>query len=115
MAHQYKRRTMSEAEVLAQNLFRTHVRQHLTDDELEEIRLSGLVSSGTPGRQWESIVGRAVSEKEFYEFEVYKPSEVCPYVEKIYAVILVSRDRNNESCYVQWRPDIEPYDGPWFS
>ena len=115
MAHQYKRRTTSEAEVLAQNLFRTHARQHLTDDELEEFRLSGLVSSGTPGPQWESIVGRPVSEREFYEFEVYKPSAECPYVEKIYAVILVSRDRSTESCYVQWRPEIEKYDGPLFS
>ena len=115
MAHQYKRRTTNEAEVLAQSLFRLHARQRLTDDEFEEFRLSGLVSSGTPGRQWESIVGRPVSEKEFYEFQIYKPSETCPYVEKIYAVILVSRDRSTESCYVQWGPEIEQYDGPWFS
>jgi uncharacterized protein YciU (UPF0263 family) len=115
MAHQYKRRTMKEAEVLAQNLFRSHARQHLTGDELEEFRLSGAVSSGTPGRQWESIVGGPVSEKEFYEFEAYKPSEACPYVEKIYAIVLVSRDRSTDSCYVQWRPEVEQYDGPWFS
>lgn len=100
MAHQYKRRTMNEAAVLAQDLFRSHARQHLTDDELEE---------------WESIVGRPVSEKEFYEFEVYKPSETCPYVEKIYAIVLVSRDRSTNHCYVQWRPEVEQYNGPSFS
>ena len=114
MAYQYKRRTTNEAEVLAQNLFRSNAPQHLTGDELEEFRLSGLVSSGTPGREWERIVARPVSEKEFYEFEVYKPSATCPYVEKIYAVILVSRDPSTDRCYVQWRPEIEQYDGPWF-
>lgn len=91
---------MNEAAVLAQDLFRSHARQHLTDDELEE---------------WESIVGRPVSEKEFYEFEVYKPSETCPYVEKIYAIVLVSRDRSTNHCYVQWRPEVEQYNGPSFS
>lgn len=106
---------MNEAAVLAQDLFRSHARQHLTDDELEEFRLSGSVSSGTPRRQWESIAGRPVSEKEFYEFEVYKPSETCPYVEKIYAIVLVSRDRSTNHCYVQWRPEVEQYNGPSFS
>ena len=115
MAHQYKRRTMNETEVLAQSLFRSQAERHLTEGEIEEFRLSGLISSGTPGRQWESIVGKPVSEREFYEYQVYKPSEVCPYVEKIYAIILVSRDRENENCYVQWKPTVEPYEGPWFS
>ena len=101
--------------MLAQNLFRSQARQHLTADELEEFRSSGAVSSGTPGRQWESIVGRPVGENEFYEFEVYKPSQACPYVEKIYATVLVSRDRGTNSCYVQWRPEVWQYDGPWFS
>ena len=115
MATQYKRRTMSETEVLAQNLFRSLATQHLSADEVEEFRQAGLISSGGPKIQWESMLGRPVSEGEFYEYQLCKPSEICPYVEKIYAVILVSRNRDNENCYVQWKPKLEPYEGPWFS
>ena len=72
---------------------------------MEEFRQAGLISSGGPKMQWESMLGRPVSEREFYEYQLYKPSEICPYVEKIYAVILVSRNRDNENCYVQWKPN----------
>ena len=106
---------MDEAEVLAQNLFRSQAMQHLTEVEIEECRKSGTVTSGSPKHRWEAIVGKPVSDREFYEYQIYKPSEVCPYVEKIYAVILVSRNRDNDSCYAQWKPAIEPYEGPWFS
>jgi uncharacterized protein YciU (UPF0263 family) len=115
MPHQYKRRTMNETQELAQNLFRSEVQRHLSEEEIEELREFGASSGGTPRTDWEMIVGRAVSEREFYEHRVYKPSDVCPYVERIYAVILVSRLREGEECYVQWNPAVEPYDGPWFS
>jgi hypothetical protein len=48
MAHQYKRRTMDEAAVLAQNLFRSQATQHLTEEEIEKFQASGTVTSGTP-------------------------------------------------------------------
>jgi uncharacterized protein YciU (UPF0263 family) len=115
MAHQYKRRTMDEAAVLAQNLFRSQVAEHLTEEEIEECRRHSTVGSGSPRHEWETIVGRRVSDREFYEYEIYKPSDICPYVEKIYAVILVPRSRESESCYIQWKPTLEPYEGPWFS
>lgn len=106
---------MDETQALAQSLFRSQVAEHFTEEEIEEIRQSGTSTSGTPRSQWECIVGRPVNEREFYEHRVYKPSDECPYVEKIYAVILVSRDRENQDCYVQWKPIVEPYEGPWFS
>lgn len=106
---------MDEAKVLAQNLFRSQADEHLTKEELEEFFNSGTVGSGSPKHKWEGIVGWPVTDREFYEYQLYKPSNECPYVEKIYAVILVSRSRENEGCYVQWKPPVEPYRGPWFS
>jgi Protein of unknown function, DUF440 len=106
---------MNETEVLAQSLFRSEAAKHLTERDLEELKRSGAASSGTPTLQWEAILGRPICEREYYEHRLYKPSDVCPYVEKIYAVILVSRDRTSESCYVQWKPALEPYEGAWFS
>ncbi len=106
---------MDEAAVLAQNLFRSQAARYLSEEEIEEVRKSGTVASGTPTRRWEAIIGRPAVEREFYEYQVYKPSDQCPYVEKIYAVFLVSRNRENEDCYVQWKPAVEPDNGPWFS
>lgn len=114
-AHQYKRRKIEEAEAIAQMVFRSQARLHLTGSEIEEMMAFGAVSSGSPTYEWEAIVGRPVSDREFYQFEIYKRSEECPYIERVYAALLVSRDRANEDCHVQWKPELEPYDGKWFS
>jgi len=103
---------MDEAEVLAQSLFRSQVEQHLTHDEITECRKSGAITSGSLTRDWDAIVGKPASDREFYEYQIYKPSNAHPYVEKIYAVILVSRSRDNESCYVQWMPPVEQHRTP---
>jgi uncharacterized protein YciU (UPF0263 family) len=115
MTHQYKRRTSSEAKALAQEKFRAEAETHLTAAELDEFFSCGAVGAGSPTGQWEEIVGAPVSDKRFYEFKLHKPSNDCPYVEKIYALILVSRDRSNDHCFIQWKPAMEPYTGPWFS
>lgn len=115
MTHQYKRRTSKEAEAIAQAKFRAEVEAHFTAAELEEFQACAAVGSGSPTEQWEELIGAQVTDKLFYQFKLYKPSDVCPYVEKIYAIILVSRDRSNEHCYIKWKPQLEPYNGPWFS
>ena len=115
MANKYKRRTSDEAQAVSQAKFRAEVETHLTTSELEEFRDFAAVGAGSPTGQWEDLVGAPVTDKLFYQFKLYKPSDVCPYVEKIYAIILVSRDRSNEHCFTKWKPTLEPYTGPWFS
>jgi len=106
MAHKYKRRTIGEAALLAQKLFRSQAALHLTQEEIEEFNRSGRFISDLPRHKWETTVGAPVTAHDFYEYQMHKPSDAYPYVEKIYAVILVTRNRDSEACYAQWKPAL---------
>lgn len=49
------------------------------------------------------------------EIEIYKPSDICPYIEICYAKISVSRDRSSEQREIIWKPEVPEYNGHWFS
>ena len=115
MAHQYKRRTYDEALELAQDRFRAEVQDHLTEDEIEEMRTKGTVSGGSFEDDWISELGHVPDKRLHYEYRVYLPSHECPYIEKYYARILVTRDRNSDDVWIKWKPPVPEYDGPWFS
>lgn len=111
MPHQYRRRTLDEAMALAKSAFRAHASAHLTADELQEMQDHGLSSGGIIGDDWETVLGYAPDERMHYEFEVYRPSEECPYVAKIFARILVTRDRASDAVHIVWHPPVPEYDG----
>jgi len=115
MSHTYKRRTMDEAVEMARLAFKENVENHLTAEEMDEFSLSAVKQSGTPSEDWEKLLGFKPEMKSYYEIHLYKPSEECPYIEKSYAKILVPRNREEEHCEIIWKPEVSPYDGPWFS
>ncbi len=115
MPHQYKRRTYDEAEKLAHDRFRAEVRDHLTDEEIEEMRTKGTVGGGSFGVDWLSELGTEPDKRLHYEYQVYLPSDECPYIEKYYARILVTRDRDSDGVWIKWKPPVLEYKGPWFS
>ena len=115
MKHNYKRRTLDEATELAQEKFKASVLNHLSSEEVEEFRSSCLMTSGNPSEIWESVLGEQPDIRMYYEIELYKPSDTCPYIEKSYAKILVSRDRSSEQVEIIWKPEVPEYNGPWFS
>ncbi len=104
MTHQYTRRTQSEALELARHTFQSLAAGHLTAAELEELRVHGLLTGGTPGNSWETVIGVVPSERTYYEFEIYKPKDAKPYIEKSYVRMLVPRDRSCSQVYFVWRP-----------
>lgn len=81
MKHKYKRRTLDESVELAQKLFRASVSDHLSKDEIEEMKMFGTMISGNPSEIWEHIIGYKPDNKLYYEIEIYKPSDICPYIE----------------------------------
>ena len=115
MTHQYKRRTMDDAIEMARIAFVKDVDDHLSGEEMEEFRLCSTITSGTPSDEWETVLGFTPEMKSYYEIHLYKPSDECPYIEKSYAKILVPRNRDTNKCEMIWKPEVPPYDGPWFS
>lgn len=97
---------MDEAISLAQIKFKEVVKDFLTEDELNEMSKFGTVMSGSVSNDWQSILGYIPERNNYYEIELYKPCEKKPFVEKIYARILVSRDRNSEQVEIIWKPEI---------
>ena len=104
MTHQYVRRTHDEAQELARKAFRSTAADHLTSAELEELGAYGLLTGGTPGDDWEGIIGTVPTMRAYYEFQLYKPKDAKPYIEKSYVRILVPRDRSSTQVYFMWRP-----------
>ena len=114
MSQQYKRRTFDEARELALSSFRSLAPQHFSSDELEEVRQRGMFTGGTIGDGWEGLLGHAPEERMYYEFQLYLPSPQCPYIEKCFARILVTRDRASDAVHILWRPPVPEYRGPHF-
>lgn len=56
----------------------------------------------------------AADRNAFYGVEVYRPSDQCPYVEKVFVRMLVPRDRATDSVHFIWRPVVPPYTGRYF-
>ena len=106
MTHRYARRTCGEATELARLAFRATVADHLTPAELDELRAHGRLTGGTPGPDWEKIIGAVPTERLFYELEIYKPSDAKPYIERSYVRMLVPRDRSTELIHYMWRPSL---------
>lgn len=107
MNHNYARRTFDEAKELARLSFLAVAADHLTPAELDELGAHGLLTGGTPGSDWELIIGVVPTEHLFYELQIYKPSDVKPYAEKSYVRMLVPRNRSLENVQFMWRPPIE--------
>ena len=115
MSNTYKRRTLDEAIEMARLAFKTSVTDHLTQEEIDEFSSYAVKSSGTPSDDWEERLGFRPEPKSYYEVHLYKPSDECPYIEKSYAKILVPRNREEKDCEIIWKPEVQSYDGPWFS
>ena len=115
MVSKYKRLTLDEARGVAQAFFKANAKANLPAEVLEEMSKGAQESAGSIGRGWEEVIGFIPDGRGYYEFELYKPSPICPYVEKVYARILVSRDRDDLRCFAMWMPDAEPYEGPYFT
>ena len=106
MVHQYKRRTYDEAQELAQALFRDEVKGHFSTEEIADLQVRGTVSGGIGGfDEWTEHLGYTPDRHLHYDYTVYIPAEERPYVERIYATILVSRDRAKGVVSIRWKPD----------
>ncbi|WP_395742707.1 DUF440 family protein [Prosthecobacter sp.] len=116
--HQYKRRTMDEALDLAKAAFRSVVADHLSPEEIEEVRAHSSVGSGSvrddDEDEWTKILGARPDKKAWYGIEIYQRSHKCPYVEKVFVRMLVPRDRSTTTVHFIWRPVVPPYTGPYF-
>ena len=116
MTHQYKRRTYDEAVELARQGFLSLVNDNFSSEELDEIKESCDLTGGNPkAEEWSEILGYKPNDKTYYEIELYKRSDECPYIEKSYVKILVPRNRETEECYFIWKPKVPEYNGSWFS
>ena len=109
MPHQYKRRTLDEAIALAMPVFREQARDHLSDAELEELKTNGTQTPGSFGDDWKSETGFEPDPRLFYEIQLYRPSDECPYIDKYFARILVTRDRCSEGVWIMWKPPVPEY------
>lgn len=106
MTHQYTRRTYDEAQELAQALFRDEVKNHFSEEEIAELKTRGTVTGGVGGfTEWTEHLGYTPDRRLHYDYTVYIPSHERPYVERIYAMILVSRDRSKGIVSVRWKPN----------
>lgn len=114
VAHQYKRRTWDEALELAKAAFRSCATDHLSPAEIDELRAHGTVTGLSAHEGWEAIIGHRPDMRDYYEVELYQPSDKCPYVEKVFVRMLVPRDRSSDTVHFIWRPIVPPYDGPYF-
>lgn len=113
--HQYRRRTFDEALELAKLRFRAEVTEHLSQEEIEELRTKGTISGGSFAGDWVAELGEEPDKNLYYEIQVYQPSEECPYIARYFARILVARDRCSQGVWIKWRPPVPEYNGPWFS
>ena len=102
MKHQYSRRTFDEAKELARLTFRASAENHMTATEIDELAAHGILTGGTPGSDWDQLVGLTPTEHHFYEIQIYKPSAEKPYIEKSYVRMLVPRDRSVETVHFIW-------------
>lgn len=114
MPHQHKRRTRDEAIALAMTVFRELAHDHLSEAELEELRRTGVQTAGSFGDDWESETGFDPDPRLFYEIQLYRPTDECPYIDKYFARILVTRDRSRDGVWIMWKPPAPEYNGPWF-
>lgn len=112
--HQYKRRTYDEAYELARKAFREQVTSNLSEAEITEMAMEGDISGGSICNDWEKVVGFVPKRNSFYQFTIFHRIDECPYADKYYAFILVSRDRSTEELGIQWKPPMEPYTGRYF-
>jgi uncharacterized protein YgfB (UPF0149 family) len=62
MTHRYVRRTYDEAEEVAKSAFRDAAASNLTTSDLEELRVSGAVTGGTPGSDWQEVIGHEATD-----------------------------------------------------
>ena len=115
MPHQYKRRTFDEAVTLAQQAFRAAAKDYLSEDELREMVEHGTMTGGSFGDDWEADTGFEPDGRLFYELQLYRPSNECPYIDKYFARILVSRNRSIDSVWIKSNPPVPPYNGLRFS
>ena len=106
MSHPYIRRTLEEAQELARQAFQRSGAQHLTPTEIEELMANAVLAAGSAGNGWESITNFTPEKDSYYEIELYKPSEIWPYIQKSYVRILVPRNRSSETLYFMWFPSV---------
>jgi uncharacterized protein YciU (UPF0263 family) len=107
MDHKYKRRTYDEAQELSRLALIDVVSENLTENEINEMQLFGALTGGSIGNGWEEIAGFKPDNRMFYEYQIYKPSETHPYIEKYYVRMLVPRDRELNKVYFMWRSNID--------
>lgn len=105
MKHQYKRRTLEEAEKIAQEHFKATAKDNFSAELIKELESDGIRTAGLPSSQWQNILGYVPDETMHYEFVLYKPSAGSPFLERVYASILVIRDRSSEFCKIVWLPE----------
>lgn len=106
---------MDEAQALAQETLRAVATENLTEEELTELREQGMLTARAgPGEGWDAVVGFIPEQHLYYEIEIYRPSDKCPYIDKSFVRMLVPRDRSTETIYFIWRPNVPPYNGPYF-
>ncbi|PWU22141.1 MAG: hypothetical protein C5B50_00135 [Verrucomicrobia bacterium] len=94
--------------------YRSLASDHLSSEEVQEMREHGTLSGGSIGDGWEALLGGVPEERMYYEFQLYRPSRECPYIEKYFARILVTRDRASGAVHILWRPPVPEYHGPHF-
>jgi len=110
MPHQYKRRTYDEAKQLALECFRSKIDDNLTAFEIKEMKSKGTVTGGSFGRDWIEEFGSEPETRLHYELQIYLPSDLDPYIEKYYARILVTRDRESEGVWIKWKPAVPDFE-----
>lgn len=106
---------MDEARALALEACRVLAPEHLSSDELLEMRTHGRFDGGSVRDGWEPLLGATPDKRMYYEFSLYRPSPKCPYIDKYFARILVTRDRTSEAVHILWRPPVPEYHGPDFT
>ncbi len=106
MPHKYKRRTLFEAEEIAWERFSKEVTTHLSADEIADYLGKAILTGGSIGTGWGAILGVEPEPRMHYEFTLCEPAkyEGGPSP-KLWARILVTRDRDKNDCYIMWKPD----------
>src|SRR5580765_2863152 len=102
MTHTYARRTQAEAQEIARQRFKQSASKHLSVEMWEEMQSSALLTGGTPDESWIKTLGFQPTMQDYYQFEVYKPCDAQPYIEKWYVRILVPRSRSADEVLFQW-------------
>ena len=113
--HQYRRRTYDEALELARLRFSAEAAEHLSPDEIEDLRTKGTISGGTFAEDWAGELGEEPVKGLYYEIQLYQPADECPYITRYFARILVPRNRGSEVVWIKWKPPVPEYNGPQFT